>query len=586
MVLSAADEDQPTGEQSMTGETTRRAGWLRLFVLCAAVSACGGNGTSAPAPNAPPTAALTAAATGTVGTPMTLDAAATDSDGSVTMVEFLDGTTVLGQDTSPPYSFIWTPTSAGIHSLSARATDNSGATTTSAAVSVTVNPSGSDTQPPTVSITDPLAFASGIAGSVPFTANATDNVGVTNVEFQVDGVSVANDTSSPYSTTVNTLNYASGQHVLRVRASDAAGNVSAWSSVIVQFGGTRTQPAGFTRDEGYVTIAQANSTAFAKLPDGRLLVALQGGTLMVVKNNALLGTPMLTLTVDSTGERGLLGVTPHPNFASNGWIYVYYTTTENGTHNRVSRFTVSGDVAVANSEAKLVDLPTLGPMNHNGGAIHFGTDGKLYVGVGENGTPANAPDLTTPLGKLLRFNDDGTIPSDNPFCTTSGNLACSIWARGLRNPFTFAVQPGTGRIHINDVGESSWEEIDLGSPGANYGWPSSEGPNNITAGITGPLFTYRHGTAVPSGPGGFFTGIAIAGGTFYPASVSFPAPWKGGYFFADLGSQVIGFIDLNNNNAAYAFGQVSVDSPVDMLVANDGALLVLTRSAIVRFTPP
>lgn len=542
--------------------------------------------------NSAPTAALTAPAngsTGTTGTPITLSANAADSDGTVARVEFFDGATKLGEDTTAPYSIGWTPTSTGSHSLTARATDNCGAMTTSAAVSVTINAPTGDTQPPTVSITAPAAFADGSTSSaLPFTANASDNVGVANVEFQVDGVTIANDTSSPYGTTVDTTAYASGQHVIRVRAGDAAGNLSAWTSVTVRFGGSRNQPAGFTRNEGYIG-GLSSATAFTQLPDGRLLVSQQGGTMRVVKNNALVAAPALTLSVNANGERGLLGVTPHPNFASNGWIYAYYTTDENPSpHNRVSRFTLSGDAVVPGSELKLIDLPMLSSAtNHNGGAIHFGSDGKLYVSVGDNASSDNSQNLSTSLGKMLRFNDDGTIPSDNPFCITQGNLACAVWAYGLRNPFTFAVQPGTGRIHINDVGEVTWEEINLGASGANYGWPGSEGPNNVGGGVTGPLFTYRHSATSPAGTGtgGFFVGFAIAGGAFYPSTGMFPAPWRGGYFFADYVNRFVGFIDLANANAAYSFGSVS-DLPVDMLVANDGALLVLTRSGITRFSTP
>src|SRR5262249_4717410 len=156
--------------------------------------------------------------------------------------------------------------------------------------------------------------------------------------------------------------------------------------------------------------------------------------------------------------------------------------------------------------------------NHNGGALHFGPDGKLYVGVGDNANGAQAQDLANPLGKMLRFNPDGSIPGDNPFCTTAGSLACAVWARGLRNPFTVAFEAGTGRMHIDDVGENTWEEIDAGAAGANYGWPASEGPANVTAGVTAPIFAYGHGSPDPSGPGGFFTGIAIVGGAFYPGS--------------------------------------------------------------------
>ncbi len=442
-----------------------------------------------------------------------------------------------------------------------------------------------DTQVPTVAITAPADFASGIAGMLTFSADATDNVGVASVEFQVDGIAAGvPQTTAPYSVSVNTDDYASGQHVLRVRASDAAGNQSAWDSATVSFGGNQALSAGFTRNTGFIT-SLSNATAFAQAPDGRLFVAKQSGELRVVKNGALLATPFLTLTVNSTGERGLLGVAFHPNFASNNFVYVYYTATTPNIHNRISRFTANGDVVVPGSELPIADLPALNATNHNGGAIHFGADGKLYAGVGENAVPANSQSLASPLGKLLRFNDDGSIPADNPFVNTIG-ASQAIWALGLRNPFTFAVQPGTGRIHINDVGQNTWEEINLGVAGANYGWPTTEGPTSNPL-FTGPLLAYRHSATNPpgSGPGGFFTGCAIAGGTFYPDTGPFPAAYRGNYFFADLCTNFVARLDLANGNAVYSFGAVT-GGPVDMLVANDGALLVLTRDSIVRFSAP
>ncbi|HKX41274.1 MAG TPA: PQQ-dependent sugar dehydrogenase, partial [Burkholderiaceae bacterium] len=321
---------------------------------------------------------------------------------------------------------------------------------------------GSGSQSPTATLTAPSDLATGLTGTLALTATAGDDVGVTGVEFQVDGAQVGATQAgaSPYSVSVDSTAYASGQHVVRVRARDADGNLSAWSSATVQFGGSRAAPAGFTRNESWVT-GLNNATAIAQAPDGRLFVAEQGGTLRVVKNGSLLATPFLSLTVDSSGERGLVGVTLHPDFASNGYVYVYYTTAENGTHNRISRYTASAvnpDVVSSGSELRIADLPALSSAtNHNGGGMHFGLDGKLYVGVGENANGANAPLLTTVLGKMLRFNEDGSIPADNPFYASTSGLNRAIWARGLRNPFTFAVQPGTGRIHINDVGANTWE---------------------------------------------------------------------------------------------------------------------------------
>ncbi len=438
--------------------------------------------------------------------------------------------------------------------------------------------------PPTaVTIVAPADLAANLDGILLAVAQTAD-VQTTRVEFQLDGIDAGVANAAPYSIGIDTTRHASGQHVLRARAVDALGQASNWAAVTLHFAGRRTQPAGFVRDEAFVA-GLRQATAFATAADGRLFIAEQGGALRVVDAGGLLATPAVTLAVDAAGERGLLGVALHPQFASNGWIYLYHTTRDGGTHNRISRFTLSGDRVLPGSELRLVELPALSAAtNHNGGALHFDIDGKLYVGVGDNARGANAQDLDTRLGKMLRYNDDGTIPTDNPFCSDAANPACAVWAYGLRNPFTFAVQPGGGRIFINDVGESRWEEIDVCVAGANYGWPASEGPDGAGAGVAAPLFAYGHALATPagSGPGGFFVGFAITGGTFYPDTGSFGAPYRGGYFFADLAGRFVGFIDPANANAAYAFGAVS-DAPVDMLVANDGALLVLTRSGVTRF---
>src|SRR3977135_3835935 len=238
--------------------------------------------------------------------------------------------------------------------------------------------------------------------------------------------------------------------------------------------GAATFPAGFV--ESTFASGLSSPTAMEFAPDGRLFVCLQGGNLRVIKNGVLLPTPFLSLTVDSAGERGLLGIAFDPNFASNNFVYVYYTVPGSVAHNRVSRFTANGDVAVAGSETVVLDLDNLsGASNHNGGAIHFGPDGKLYIAVGENANGSNSQTLANLLGKILRINADGTIPTDNPFFNTATGKNRAIWALGLRNPFTFAFQPGTGRLFLNDVGQSTWEEINDGIAGSNYGWPTCEG---------------------------------------------------------------------------------------------------------------
>jgi glucose/arabinose dehydrogenase len=327
-----------------------------------------------------------------------------------------------------------------------------------------------------------------------------------------------------------------------------------------------TLPTGFS--ESVVASGLSNPTAFEFAPDGRLFICEQGGRLRVAKNGALLPTPFLTVTVSSIGERGLLGVAFDPFFALNGFIYVYYTATTPTIHNRVSRFTANGDVAVAGSEVPILDLETLGASNHNGGSIHFGPDGKLYVAVGENAVGSNAQSLTTRLGKMLRINKDGSFPIDNPFLGQTTGVYRAIWAMGLRNPFTFTFQPLSGRMFINDVGELTWEEIDEGIAGANYGWPITEGPTGDPRFVP-PLYAYTH-----SG-----NGCAITGGAFYnPQTGQFPPSYTSGYFFADYCGGWIRFRDPSSGDVTgFASG---IASPVDLKVGkDDGSLYYLARGS-------
>ena len=333
-----------------------------------------------------------------------------------------------------------------------------------------------------------------------------------------------------------------------------------------------TLPNGFT--ETLVASGLSSPTAMEFAPDGRLFVAQQGGQLRVIKNGSLLATPFLTVTVNNTGERGLLGIAFDPGFVANHYVYVYYTATTPALHNRVSRFTANGDIAVAGSEVVILDLNNLGgAANHNGGGLHFGSDGKLYIAAGENASQANAQTLANLLGKMLRLNPDGTIPTDNPFYSTASGVNRAIWAMGLRNPFTFAVQPGTGRIFINDVGQTTWEEINEAVAGANYGWPNCEGfcsPTNAL--YRDPIFRYGHGTGTSSGN-------AIAGGAFYnPATFQFPNTNAGVYFFADYVNGWIRRLDPANGNQVSVFA-TGIRAPVDLKVGADGCLYYLARDS-------
>ena len=330
-----------------------------------------------------------------------------------------------------------------------------------------------------------------------------------------------------------------------------------------------TVPAGFT--DAVVASGLNVPTAMALAPDGRIFVCQQGGALRVIKNGALLPTPFLTVNVDSQGERGLLGVAFDPNFVSNQLVYVYYTATTSTIHNRISRFTASGDVALAGSETIITELPNLsGATNHNGGAIHFGPDGLLYVAVGDNANGTNAQSLGTRLGKLLRITSTGGIPTNNPFFNTATGDNRAIWALGVRNPFTFSFQNGTGRMFINDVGENTWEEINDGIVGSNYGWPNCEGfCNPPNANFRDPIFAYMNDP----------TTCAITGGAFYnPQVPQFPGNFVGNYFFADFCGGWIRRLDPANGNTVSDFA-TGIASPVDLQVSPDGFLYYLARGA-------
>ncbi|HEY5748045.1 MAG TPA: PQQ-dependent sugar dehydrogenase [Chryseolinea sp.] len=333
-------------------------------------------------------------------------------------------------------------------------------------------------------------------------------------------------------------------------------------------------PTGFSRVQVASGISSPTVMAFA--PDGRIFVAQQNGSLRVIKNGVLLATPFVQITVNSSGERGLIGIALDPNFATNQFVYLYYTLPD-GSRNRISRFTGNGDVVVPGSEVVLLNLdPLSSATNHNGGAMHF-KNGLLYVAVGENANGANAQNLDTYLGKILRINPDGSVPAGNPFATGSEQRR-RVWAYGLRNPYTFSIQPGTGRIFINDVGQSTWEEInDATTGGLNFGWPTAEG-NSTNSAFTNPVYAYQHGSVDG-------TGCAITGGVFFnPASSNYPAAFRGRYFFQDLCSRWINMLDLTTTPATrlpFATGLGGDALSVD--VGNDGNLYYLERSTGALF---
>lgn len=344
----------------------------------------------------------------------------------------------------------------------------------------------------------------------------------------------------------------------------------------------QTVPAGFTREQFATT--SPSPTVVEQAPDGRIFVARQTGPINVYADDGAFLATYYTFPVTSGAERGLIGMCLAPDFPTTGEIFVHYsqpTSPARAAIARVAALAPSDNSAPAGSAVILAQFDPLGGGIHNGGAIRFGPDGKLYVAIGDSGSSSNSQSATTRHGKILRYNRDGTIPQDNPQ-TLAGIAAApqgdyrAIWAAGLRNPFNMAFQPGTGRLFINDVGAGSREEINQGLIGRNYGWPATEGDFDQAAypNFTRPVFAYPRS-------GGPVTGNVITGGGFYnPPQHSFPAVFDGAYLFADAGAGWIKRLDP-------ATGAVSdfcsgFNSLYSLSVDRQGRLLAVTGNGRVH----
>ncbi len=325
-------------------------------------------------------------------------------------------------------------------------------------------------------------------------------------------------------------------------------------------------------------------TQMAVAPDGRVFVLEQGGTIRVVKDGLALPTPFVTLSnVFSTGDYGLLGIAfdPNfgidPNFATYNYLYVFYAVAGTPGHTRISRLTANGDVVQSGSEYLIFQLDDrTQDATHMGGSLNIGADGRLYIFTGSpNDHWEYSQALTSTFGKVLRINTDRSIPDDNPYYTTATGKYRAIWARGLRNPYTAAVQPGTNTMYINDNGQDSWEEINALARNANYGWPDREGNTGtvMLADYVGPISVYAHGD-------GDALGKSAVGAAFYnPTTTQFPASFVGKYFFADYVNGWIKYLDpLNLAAAPVLFSATNLTlHPLDIDVAPDGSLYYLSR---------
>lgn len=330
-------------------------------------------------------------------------------------------------------------------------------------------------------------------------------------------------------------------------------------------------PPGFNDSVFVSRLTQPTACEFA--PDGRLFILQKQGAVRIFKNRTLLPGFALSIPVNSVSERGLLGLAFDPAFETNQFIYLYYTTAASSPKNRVSRFVVSGDTIVRNSEVVIVDGIFSDAGNHNAGWVRFGRDGKLYISTGDGGSNAqNSQNLGNINGKILRINSDGSIPSDNPFAGQSGRRG-EIWVYGLRNPWRFAVDSQDGKIYIADVGGGRFEEVNIGRAGANYGWPGSEG-NTGNPNFVSPVYSYPHGGGSAS----------ITGGVVYRGT-TFPAEFRGAYFLGDFVNGFIRYLRLTAGNSLEFVREFSPDAGnvVHLTSGPDGALYVVDfRGSIHR----
>ncbi len=456
-------------------------------------------------------------------TNVTIEATATAGGGSILRIEFLSGNNSIGIVTNLPYRVI-SPFPVGTHILTARATDSGGGSNTSAAITISVQGVGT-------TITN--AFALPIAKS----------------DLTIELSLVASGMASPLGLTYP--------------------------------------------DDG----------------SGRLFVYDQFGYIHVIENGAKLSTPMLDVRARMVplgagySERGLLGAAAHPNFASNPFIYTYTSEPNNGAADfpiTITGGTNNHQSVIAEWQIDPSNPNLLNPAsrreilridepqsNHNGGAMHFGADGFLYVSLGDGGNAddqgnghsagGNGQDKNNILGKVIRINVDArtstngkyAVPQDNPFVNADG--VDEIYAYGFRNPYTFSFDRVTGELYVADVGQNQVEELDRVFKGGNYGWPIKEGsfffdPNGAAAGriTTAPVVSVPHDLIDPIAQYDHDDGLAIVGGYVYRGT-KIPGltgryvtgDWgsftnaNGRLFFLDRGEFKEFRIGLNNRSAGF-----------------------------------
>jgi hypothetical protein len=287
----------------------------------------------------------------------------------------------------------------------------------------------------------------------------------------------------------------------------------------------------FALQNAFPNLTFSKMTEMIPANDGtnRIFVLTQNGVIYVFPNSPSVSNAKVFLNISDRvtqngSETGLLGMAFHPNYVNNKYFFVDYTTSATPLRTMVSRFSVSPtnpDSALKSSEFNIltVNQPY---SNHNGGKIAFGpNDGYLYIGLGDGGSEGdpqhNGQNLTLLLAKILRINVDSasggnnySIPVTNPFYNNSQGYKQETWSWGMRNPWRFSFDPPTGRLWCGDVGQNTYEEIDIIQGGHNYGWSTMEGfhcynpPSGCdTSGLTLPIFEYIHSSGNCSITGGY-----------------------------------------------------------------------------------
>lgn len=339
-------------------------------------------------------------------------------------------------------------------------------------------------------------------------------------------------------------------------------------------------PIGAPFEVAYPGLSFGSPLVVASAPGdgGHLYVANQSGTVEVFERRDDVATKSVFLDIadrtNADGEQGLLGFAFDPGYASNGYVYAYYTanTTGSGDQEVVARYSanVAARTVDPSTEFELLRFDHSKFPNHNGGCIGFGPDGMLYIASGDGGSGGdpdnNAQDLGSMLGKIFRIRTDGTIPSDNPFVGSPGARG-EIWAYGLRNPFRFSFDPVDGRLWVGDVGQDRYEEVDLVVKGGNYGWRKFEG-NHVykdsdptPPDARAPVIEYDHGQ-----------GNSITGGVVYRGS-RFPA-LAGKYLYGDFGSGTIWALTESGGTATSNVELGTVGNVTSFGVDPDGEVLI------------